>query len=100
MQKPLPELFLDVIERHFHMEVMGSNWQDDLRRELNNSNFPNRAEQFQKQFAEAILYQTITPEQYSELTEQEFETPEDLEAELRELWHAFYGDKPVAVKVD
>lgn len=91
----VPELFASVARRHFHVEVMGSNWQENLRRELDHPGHPERSAQFRQQFAQAILNRTITPAQYEGLTGEEFDTPEDLEAGLRELWRGFYGDEPV-----
>lgn len=97
-EKPVPELITSVLRRYFQVEVFTSDWQESLKRELNNPKFPDRASQFREQLAEAILHRTITPKQYEELTDEEFDTPEALEEWLRELWRDFYGDEPISAR--
>ena len=50
---------------------------------------------FREQLADAIFKRTLTPQQYKALTgDNEYTTPEDLEAGLRQLWDRLYTDGP------
>jgi hypothetical protein len=100
MTKPLPELLANTIEAYLNVNDFSTNWLENLQRFLNNPNFPERAAQFRQQLAEAILKRTITPNQYEALTDEDFDTPEDLEHWLRELWHDLYDDLPVTIESD
>jgi hypothetical protein len=96
-EQAIPELLASVFRRYFQVEAFGGDWQETLRRELHYPDAPGRSEMFRQQLAEAILHHTVSPTQYEQLTEEEFDTPEDLEAWLREVWQHLYGDEPVTL---
>lgn len=56
------------------------------------------AKLFREQLAEAILNHTLTPKFYKDITgDNEYNSPEELEAWLRELWQELYPDAPIAL---
>ena len=58
-----------------------------LRKAINTGQgFPYDAQLFKSQLREAIDMKLITPEKYEELTEEDFDTQDDLQAWLEELW--------------
>lgn len=65
---------------------------DDLANDLNYSINPEIAKTFREQLAEAITQGGITPEIYEELTGEDFDTQEDLDKWLSELWAELFGD--------
>ena len=48
--------------------------------------FPYDADLFKAQLREAIDMKLISPEEYEELTEEDFDSQSDLQAWLEELW--------------
>ena len=48
--------------------------------------FPYDIDLFKSQLREAIDLQLISPEEYEELTEEDFDSQEDLQVWLEELW--------------
>ena len=48
--------------------------------------FPYDADLFKAQLRDAIDTRSITPQEYEALTEEDFDTQEDLQAWLEELW--------------
>jgi hypothetical protein len=53
---------------------------------------------FQSQLAEAILENTLTPECYKDITgDNEYNSPEELETWLRDLWKEIYQNEPVTL---
>ena len=95
--KPVPELLAHVLKTYCNVNYFTSDWHERVKRMLNNPNFPDKAAQFRKELAEAIVHHTITPKQYEELTDEEFDTPEDLEKWLREVWRDFYADESISL---
>jgi hypothetical protein len=58
------------------------------------------ASTFQKQLAEAITHHTLTPTEYKKITgDNEYNTPEELEAWLKELWDKLYSNEPIAESI-
>lgn len=96
----MPELLTLILENHFNVNGMGEGWLGSLQRTLNHPRFPNRATQFKQELAEAILHQTVTPAQYERLTGAAYDTPEEVEGFLREVWQHLYGDEPVTLSKD
>ena len=47
------------------------------------------------QLADAILKRTISPAEYEELTGHDFDSPDDLDRWLRQLWTDLFGDGPI-----
>jgi hypothetical protein len=59
---------------------------------------PEEAKLFREQLAEAILNHTLTPKAYKDITgDNEYNSPEELEAWLRDLWQELYPDEPIAL---
>lgn len=90
-----PDLLTDTLHTFFDVNGFGEGWLERLKSYLNNPAFPNRAEQFKHELAEAVLLHTITPAEYERLTNEDFDSQEDLETWLREVWQHLYGDEPV-----
>lgn len=87
---PMPQPLAKWLEDQFHIESFGRHWADDIRYQLATTTTDNGAE-LRRQFADAILYRTLTPEQFGALTyDKSYKTPEELEARLRELWNKLW----------
>lgn len=93
-----PDLLESALERYCHVESLGSDWQECLKRELAHPRFPHRPKEFRHQLAYAILNKTISPSQYEGLTDLELETDEEVVQELKELWADLYGDEPISLE--
>jgi hypothetical protein len=91
-----PEL-ISVLRRYSNANVSVNDWPKPLVKELNHPDFPDRAQKFQSQLRNAILNRTISPLEYEKLTEEDLETPEEVESSLRELWQDLYGELDVAL---
>lgn len=68
---------------------------DDLRKLIRQPKFPKRSQEFRQQLADAIVQQNITPDQYKALTDEEFDSQEDLINWLRELWVEIFDNEPI-----
>jgi hypothetical protein len=87
---PMPQPLAKWLEDQFHVESFGRHWADDIRYMLATQTDDNGA-LLRRQFADAILYRTLTPEQFGALThDKSYKTPEELEARLRELWQKIW----------
>jgi hypothetical protein len=91
----IPELLTSVLRRHFNVNGFERDWVETLHSELNWSGEPERAQLFRQQLATAILHNTITPEQYEELTEEDFDTQAELKQWLRDVWKKLYGNEDI-----
>jgi hypothetical protein len=59
----------------------------------------NEAALFKTQLAEAILNHTLTPEAYKKVTsDNEYNTQDELEDWLREMWEEIYGNEPIVLE--
>ncbi|WP_218081685.1 hypothetical protein [Anthocerotibacter panamensis] len=96
-ENTVPELLAHILETYCNINYLRDDWSESVKRVLNNPTFPEKAIQFRKQLVDAILLRTITPNQYEKLTDEDFDTPEELEERLRELWKDLYGDEPVSL---
>lgn len=94
-ENAVSEMMERILKSHFDVNAFDENWVESLQRTLNHPNFPNRAREFKSELASAILDHTISPAQYEKLTGEDFDTPEDLEEWLREVWQKLYDGKPV-----
>jgi hypothetical protein len=72
---------------------------DQLLQDLQQKRIPeDEAATFQQQLAEAIVHNTLTPQEYKKLTgDNEYNTQEELEIWLKELWSQLYGSTPITV---
>lgn len=88
--QPMPQPLAKWLEQEFDVELFGKNWADHLRYLLATRTEDNGAE-LRRQFADAILYRTLTPEQFTALTRATtYKTPEQLEQRLVELWNEIW----------
>jgi hypothetical protein len=53
--------------------------------------------EFKWHLADAILNQRFSVEEYERLTDLDFETREEVAADLMELWRLVFGDVPIAL---
>lgn len=76
---------------HFHVGV--STTRESILASLNNSNFPNRAEEFKRQLTDAILNHSISTEQLEKLTDNDCETQEEVDNFLKSyVWKTIYTE--------
>ncbi len=69
---------------------------EDVKKYLQNPNLLERANEFKKQLASAIVNSSITPQKFERLTAEEFETQEEVNNFLKtEIWQPLYGDEPM-----
>ena len=68
---------------------------DDLRKIIRKEKSPERSKEFRFQLADAIVLQNISLSQYENLTDEDFDTQEDLTNWLRELWSEIFDDEPI-----
>lgn len=85
------ELF-SVLRRYLNVNVSINDWPKPLIKELSHPSFPDRPEKFKLQLRNAILEHSISPIEYEKLTEEDLETPAEVEDRLLELWQDIYGD--------
>ncbi len=64
---------------------------DLLAKYLRDNRESQRAKAFREQLRDAIENNTITPEQYEFLTDEDFDSQETLNKWLKELWLEIYG---------
>jgi hypothetical protein len=89
----IPEPLRSLLGYAFDVELFWHSFPSLLLAELQRD--PAQARLFKQQFADAIVRETISPEQYRELTHDEYETAEKLNSWLRRLWVEIYGDEPI-----
>lgn len=82
----------DILHRHANVNAFSADWIDLLKAELFNPKFPEKAEVFRRSFAEIILREKLTPEKYELLTGEDFDTQEELNIWLRQLWQDIFGN--------
>ena len=93
----VPNPLASILERHLNVNAFIKNWPEFIKAELAGRTDPNEANLFRNQLAEAILHKRMTPAQYEKLTGEDFDTPDDLNAWLRELWKELYGDEAITM---
>jgi hypothetical protein len=92
------DLLESALERYCHVESLGTDWQECLKRELSHPRFLHRHKEFRHQLAYAILNKTISPSEYERLTDLELETEEEVVNELTLLWQHIYGNEPISLE--
>ena len=69
---------------------------EDIKRYLNNPNFPTRARNFKAELADAILNHTVSPEDYERTTSVDQDSQEDVDKFLTtDIWNPLYNNEPV-----
>ena len=94
--KPVPNPLADILHRHCNVNAYTANWSEALRKELF---APGKSEvemAFRHQLRDAILYDTIGPKEYEQLTGEDFDTRQDLKKWLSLLWKEIYSNRPVS----
>ena len=91
--QPLPEPLATMLSTYFDVELFWHSFHEGIQTVL--AQDPNRAALFKRQFADAIINNRISTEQYRRLTNQRFETDQDLRMWLRSLWAEIYGQEPI-----
>jgi hypothetical protein len=91
----LSDLLTDVFETYFGANYFINDW-ERLKEFLNHPNFPDRADKFKRDFANALKNKEITPKVLENLTDIDYETQEEVDEFLtNEIWKPLYGDEPV-----
>ena len=85
----------EILRAHFDVNSFGANWLKSLKSELSHPQSRAHAAAFRNDLARAITHHTISPALYEELTGEDFDTPDELEDWLREIWQNLYGDAPI-----
>lgn len=91
----IPKLLEDTLESYFHVDS-AYEW-DRVKRFLEHPNFPERASQFKKELANAIVQQNISPAFMQDLTAISFDEKDEVTEYLQEIWSGLYDDEPVTV---
>ncbi|HVE41479.1 MAG TPA: hypothetical protein VNM14_16415 [Planctomycetota bacterium] len=82
------------MESRFNVEVQGRGWIDFIRNYAATTGDGGRL--FRRQFAHAILHQSISPEDYYAVTQDpNYPTAAELDERLREVWAWLYDNAPV-----
>ena len=90
----IPEPLRSVLEYRFNVEIQGSGWMDSIRAYASLTGEGGRL--FRRQFAQPILRQSISPEDYYAVTQDpNYPTVEELYERLREVWDRLYAHAPV-----
>ncbi len=89
----IPEPLRSMLKSHFHVELFWTHWHEDIQASL--SSDPKMAADFREQFAELIVEGKMPPEQYAEITNDDYSDAADLNTWFRELWVEIYGDVPI-----
>ncbi len=94
-EQPVPNVLAEFLNLYCDVNAMDMVYV--LRDNLAQKKIPEeKANLFRQQLAEAINYQTVTPKQYKELTgDNEYNTTEELETWLKELWQELFGDRRI-----
>ena len=94
MPGTIPEPLRSVLESRFNVEIQGRGWIDSIRNYAATTGEGGRL--FRRQFAHAILHQSISPEDYYAVTQDpNYPTAAELDERLREVWAWLYDNAPV-----
>jgi hypothetical protein len=93
----VPEPLATILSLYFEVNSFTADWPASLQSYLNDPASKERERLFRTQLAEAILHDTVTPQDYEKLTREDFDTPEDLRRWLKEVWRDLYGDRPITL---
>jgi len=94
MPDAIPEPLRTVLEGRFNVEIQGRDWMDSIRSYASTTGEGGRL--FRRQFAQAILHESISPEDYYAVTQDpNYPTAAELYERLREIWARLYENAPV-----
>lgn len=88
----LPEVLVHMFKTYFNVDCFTKDWVDRVKHALLAT---GRDASFRSALADAINRDTVTPAQYERLTYEDFDTQEDLNQWLRQVWADLYGDAPI-----
>lgn len=94
MQNITPEPLSHVLRTYWNVNALSDDWFEGAKRMLSHT---QQETLFKQQLADAILHKSVSPSEYERLTREDFDTSEDLEERLREIWRDMYGDEPVTL---
>ena len=94
----VPEPLAAIFYTYLDVNGFTEHWRDSLKHGVSQLPMEGGGDLFRNQLADAILHQTVTPENYEKLTGQTFDAQQDLQKWLLELWEVLYGNKPVTFK--
>jgi hypothetical protein len=83
----IPDPLADLLKSYCNVNAVSIS---DLTHDLRTSINPEIAKQFRQQLADAISKKNISPEQYESLTGEDFDTQEELNSWLQELWNELF----------
>ena len=91
----VPEPLASILEAYFNVNAYTSDWLESFQFVLSrpDSKSREREQQFRRQLADAVLHRSVTKEDYELLTGEDFDTQDDLQRRLEEVWKQLYGDK-------
>jgi hypothetical protein len=92
-QTNIPEPLAGILRTYFDVNAFTSEWPQSLQRELGRPESSQREQMFRRQLAEAVVDRNIKPEDYEKLTGEDFDTQDDLQKWLQEVWKRLYGDR-------
>lgn len=92
-------LFLGKLENYWLIEGRDNETGRLLLKSLRNPLAPITELEFKWHLADAILNHRFTPKEYERLTGADSDTPEDIVADLSELWQLLFKDEPIAMPV-
>jgi len=91
----VPEPLATILYTHFNVNGFTEDWPASLKNELSRPESRERERLFRSQLAEAIFHSSVTPEDYEKLTGGSYDSHDDLQIWLLEVWKLLYGDAPV-----
>lgn len=94
-QTSVPEPMASLLAAHCNVEAL--DLIPDLREYLQRPG-NTEAPLFRRQLAHAILNSTIKPREYERLTNQDFDSQQELDTWLRQLWSGLFDDAPVVIE--
>ena len=83
----IPDPLADLLKSYCNVNAVSIS---DLTHDLRTSINPEIAKEFRQQLADAIRKKTISPDQYESLTGEDFDTQEELNSWLQELWNELF----------
>ena len=88
----VPEPLASILRTHFDVNAFTPDWPASLQRELRRPESRQREQAFRCQLANAVLHRSIKIEDYEKLTGEDFDTQDDLQRWLTNVWERLYGD--------
>ena len=92
-QTKVPEPLASILYTHFDVNAFTPDWPTSLQHELARPESREREQMFRRQLADALLHRSITIEDYERLTGEDFDTEDDLQRWLAEVWKRLYGER-------